>query len=178
MKRTSLVSIVGVLMLVVLGCKSKIDKSLELIQPYEKYFMDKSIVLDSIPVGFEKKLADFTKEFHNYSKSAQYLYTAAYVAEKRGKVREAAEYAAMYVDQYPSEKKHRMESAMVAAHYFETMANYESALKYYDILTKEFSNEQIGVQAKQTAEMIRKGAITPEQQLEYMIQKSQKDSAK
>lgn len=173
MKMIKLATITSVFALALIGCKSKIDKSLELISPYEKFFIGKSIVLDSLPMGFEKKLADFSKEFKKYSKSSQYIYTAAYIAEKRGKVREAAEYSAIYVDEYPTEKLHRMESAMVAAHYFETMEKYEQALKYYDILTKEFPNHQIGQQAKSTAEMIRKGAVTPEQQLEMMIQKNQ-----
>ena len=168
-----LATIICVIVLALIGCKSKIDKSLEVISPYEKFFIGKSIELDSLPMGFEKQLADFSNEFKKYSKSSLYIYTAAYIAEKRGKVREAAEYSAIYVDEYPSEKLHRMESAMVAAHYFETMAKYEQALKYYDILTKEFPNHIIGQQAKSTAEMIRKGAITPEQQLEMMIQKNQ-----
>lgn len=169
--------LLGVLMVVAVGCKSKIDKALELISPYEKYFMGEKMVLDSIPMGFESKLASFAKEFKQYSKSPQYLYAAAYIAEKRNKIREAAEFSAMYVDGYPKETKHRMESAMVAAHYFENMQKFDLALKYYDILTKEFSSHEIGKQAKFTAEMIRKGAVTPEQQLQMMLEKSSKDSA-
>ena len=167
-----------VLVISVFGCKSKIDKAIENIAPYEKYFMGDMIKVDSLPVGFEKKLGDFAKEFKQYSKSPKYIYAAAYLAEKRGKIREAAEYAAMYVDEYSSEKSHRMESAMVAAHYYETLSKYELALKYYDLLAKEFSKHPIGEQAKYTAEMIRKGAITPEQQLEYMQSKAALDSAK
>lgn len=67
---------------------------------------------------------------------------------------------------------------MVAAHYFETIEKYELALKYYDLLAKEFSKNPVGEQAKFTSEMIRKGAITPEQQLEYMQSKAAADSAK
>lgn len=173
---TAVLLFVGVIS--IFGCKSKIDKAIENIAPYEKYFMGDVIKLDSLPVGFEKKLADFAKEFKQYSKSSKYIYAAAYMAEKRGKIREAAEYSAIYVDEYATEKNHRMESAMVAAHYYETMSKFELALKYYDLLAKEFPNQPIGGQAKFTAEMIRKGAITPEQQLEYMQSKAAADSAK
>lgn len=168
--------LLGVLTVFALGCKSKIDRALELITPYEKYFMGSKVVLDSIPMGLESKLSAFSKEFKQYSKSPQYLFAAAYIAEKRGKIREAADFSAMYVDEYPNEKKHRMESAMVAAHYFENMQKFDLALKYYDILTKEFSTHEIGKQAKFTAEMIRKGAVTPEQQLQMMLERASKDS--
>ncbi len=164
--------------LLIVGCKSKIDKAIENIAPYEKYFMGDVIKVDSLPVGFEKKLADFAKEFKQYSKSSKYIYAAAFLAEKRGRFKEAAEYSAIYVDDYSNEKSHRMESAMVAAHYFETIEKYELALKYYDLLAKEFSKNSVGEQAKFTGEMIRKGAITPEQQLEYMQSKAAADSAK
>lgn len=164
--------------LLIVGCKSKIDKAIENIAPYEKYFMGDVIKVDSLPVGFEKKLADFAKEFKQYSKSSKYIYAAAFLAEKRGRLKEAAEYSAIYVDDYSNEKSHRMESAMVAAHYFETIEKYELALKYYDLLAKEFSKNPVGEQAKFTGEMIRKGAITPEQQLEYMQSKAAADSAK
>jgi tetratricopeptide (TPR) repeat protein len=177
-----IVRFIGVLLFVatftLFGCKSKIDEAIENIAPYEKYFMGDVMKVDSLPVGFEKKLADFVKEFKQYSKSSKYIYAAAYLAEKRGKIREAADYAALYVDDYASEKSHRMESAMVAAHYYETMGKYELALKYYDLISKEYPKNPVGEQAKFTSEMIRKGAITPEQQLEYMQLKIAADSSK
>lgn len=73
--------------LLIVGCKSKIDKAIENIAPYEKYFMGDVIKVDSLPVGFEKKLADFAKEFKQYSKSSKYIYAAAFLAEKRGRLK-------------------------------------------------------------------------------------------
>ena len=58
-----LATIICVIVLALIGCKSKIDKSLEVISPYEKFFIGKSIELDSLPMGFEKQLADFSNEF-------------------------------------------------------------------------------------------------------------------
>jgi hypothetical protein len=58
------------------------------------------------------------------------------------------------------------------------MGKYELALKYYDLISKEYSKNPVGEQAKFTSEMIRKGAITPEQQLEYMQLKIAADSSK
>ena len=161
-----LVLAIGVTMF---SCKSKLDKSLDLIIPYEKY-IDGKLILDSIPQQFDTVLYRFVQDFPQHNKSIQYLYAASQIAEKRGNGPKAAEYSAFYIDQYPSEKKYRMELAVVAGHYYEMNTQFEKALKYYDILANEFPNEPIAKQAAVTAKMIRLGLVTPEQQLEYLKQ--------
>ena len=58
-----IVRFIGVLLFVatftLFGCKSKIDEAIENIAPYEKYFMGDVMKVDSLPIGFEKKLAYF-----------------------------------------------------------------------------------------------------------------------
>lgn len=164
---------VGVLMSAVMlfstSCKSKLDKSLEVITPFEKY-IDQKLVLDSIPQNFDTVLYRFVLDFPKHNKSITYLYAASQIAEKRGNGPKAAEYSSYFVDQYPQESKHRMEMAVVAGHYYEMNTQFDKALKYYDLLVKEFPNEQISKQAAVTAKMIRLGLVTPEQQLEYLKQ--------
>jgi hypothetical protein len=166
-----LIAVLSVISIVVAlsSCKSKLDKSLELITPFEKYITGK-LVLDSIPQQFDTVLYRFVQDFPKHNKSISYLYAASQIAEKRGNGPKAAEYAAFYIDQYPSEKKYRMELAVVAGHYYEMNTQFEKALKYYDILANEFPAEPIAKQAAVTAKMIRLGLITPEQQLEYLKQ--------
>lgn len=153
------------------GCQSKLDLRLAEIEPAKK-FMSTKLILDSIPSNYDALLYRFAIDFPKYSESPRFLYAAGQIAERRKNGLRAAEYAAKFIELFPNEKKMRMEMAMVAGHYFEQHGEYEKALHFYEILKKEFPNEEIGKQAATTIEMIHAGAITPEEQLDYLIKKN------
>ena len=64
-----LIAVLSVISIVVAmsSCKSKLDKSLELITPFEKYITGK-LVLDSIPQQFDTVLYRFVQDFPKHNK--------------------------------------------------------------------------------------------------------------
>ena len=158
-------------MLLLQSCQSKLDKRMAEIEPAKK-FISTILILDSIPSNYDALLYRFAVDFPQHPESPQFLYAAGQIAERRKNGLRAAEYSAKFIELYPKETKRRMEMAMVAGHYFEQNGEFEKALKFYEILKKEFPKEDIGKQAATTIEMIHAGAITPEEQLDYLIKKS------
>jgi len=56
--------------------------------------------------------------------------------------------------------------------------HWTKALKYYQRLAKEFGNEEVGKQAIVMIDMLNLGLTTPEAQMNYILHKAAKDSAK
>jgi tetratricopeptide (TPR) repeat protein len=82
----------------------------------------------------------------------------------------------MYVAHYP--KGQYLFPAMVAAaHNYEKIGQFDKAIIYYDKAALQDPNSTLGKQCAQTSAMLKKGLITPEQQLDYILQNS-KDTVK
>jgi hypothetical protein len=90
----------------------------------------------------------------------------------------AAEYSEYYIEQFKPTGKPLMEMLVVASHYYEQGGALDKALKYYQRLAKEFGNEEVGKQAIVMIDMLNLGLTTPEAQMNYILQKAAKDSAK
>jgi hypothetical protein len=58
----------------------------------------------------------------------------------------------------------------MGAHHFEQHQVFDQALKLYKVIVNEFPEEDIAEQAEQMIYFIEKGLITPEQQLNYLLE--------
>lgn len=150
------------------SCQSKIDEELGQITPFEK-FLAPNMVFDSLPGNADSLLYQFAKSHPKHHKSEIYAYYSTIILEKRKRGLKAAEVAEFYVDHYTVDKQRRMEQAMVAAHYYEVHGVLDKALKHYEILNKEYEGQEVGKQAERMIFFIKKGIVTPEDQLEYML---------
>lgn len=125
--------------------------------------------LYSIPDSLVKKMRDFAVAFPQYPKSEQYLYRATQLAEKGGRFFETAKWCEEYLKYYPK-GRFRNEALLAAAVNFEKCGTVDKAIEYYEKCAAEFPDATVAKQSKQSVALLKKGLVTPEQQLEYLIQ--------
>lgn len=140
----------------------------------DKFVADK-IQIDKVPDSMAKPMHDFAVAFPSHPKSEHYLYAATLLSEKSGRYFETAKWCEEYAKLFPKGKFFK-DAVVAAGHNFEKSAVFDKAIEFYDKAFKEFPNTKIGEDSKRIADMLRKGLITEEQQLEYLIQ--QMDSSK
>ena len=89
---------------------------------------------------------------------------------------QAAQWAEVYLETFKKSQNHRVDMYVMAAHHYEQHQVLDRALELYKNFIKEFPKHEIAPQAKQMVEFIEKGLVTPEQQLEYLLNKKQPQS--
>ena len=151
------------------GCQNEIDIDLARIGEFENQLKN-PILLDSLPYNADSLLMEFVSKYPKNPKSESYCYYASAITETRGMHLRAAQLAEYYLNNFKGTRERRMEQAVVAAHYYEKQQVFDKALIHYKYLSDSFSNLPVGVQAKQMVVFIEKGLLTPEQQLEYILQ--------
>lgn len=161
--------LLGWTLIFLVGCQSEIDKDLANIVKFE-HQLKHPIALDSLPYNADSLLMEFAKKYPKNPKSESYCYFAAAITETRGMHLRSAQLAEYYLNNFTGTRERRMEQAVVAAHYYEKQQVFDKALTHYRFLADSFSNLPVGVQAKQMVFFIEKGLLTPEQQLEYILE--------
>lgn len=159
------------LSVVILACQTDMDKKLSVIQPYLTQVQD-SMNVNRIPDSMAVHFQQFSAKYPQHKASEKLLYAATLIAERSGRYFECAKWCEMYVAHYPK-GKYVFASMVAAAHNYEKTDQFDKALEYYDKAALMEPNSTMGKQCAQTSAMIRKGLITPEQQLEYILQNSQ-----
>lgn len=167
-------SILCVMSVLIIACQTEMDKKLAIIQPYMPQVQD-SMKVNRIPDSMAVHFQQFAAQFPQYKASEKLLYVSTLIAERSGRYFECGKWCEMYVAHYP--KGQYVFPAMVAAaHNYEKIGQFDKAIKFYDLAALKDPNSTLGKQCAQTSAMLKKGLITPEQQLEYVLQ-NQKDTA-
>jgi len=162
-------------MLVLLfACTSKQDKMAAALSNVDA-FLTPNLQLDKIPDSLSRKMHDFAMAYPQNPRSEEYLYRATQMAEMKGKFFETAKWCEDYTVTYPK-GKYLLGAITAAAANYEKTGTYEKALFFYKRLYTEYPKSNLANDAKRTVEMINKGLVTPEQQLEYILNKNAKDS--
>jgi tetratricopeptide (TPR) repeat protein len=168
-------SILCVFSVLFISCQTEIDKKLSVIQPYLSQVQD-FMKVNRIPDTMALHFQQFAAQFPQHKASEKLLYAATLLAERSGRYFECGKWCEMYVAHYP--KGQYLFPAMVAAaHNYEKIGQFDKAIIYYDKAALQDPNSTLGKQCAQTSAMLKKGLITPEQQLDYILQNS-KDTAK
>jgi tetratricopeptide (TPR) repeat protein len=76
----------------------------------------------------------------------------------------------------PTKGKYLFGATVAAAHNYEKVGGYEKAIEYYEKAAKQQPGSPLGKQCAQTVVMLKKGLVTPEQQLEFILNQN-KDTA-
>lgn len=163
-------SIVITLSVLFIACQTELDKKLSLIQPYMKQVQD-SMNVSGIPDSMAGHFQQFAAQFPQHKSSEKLLYAATLMAERSGRYFECGKWCEMYVAHYPN-GQYVFASLVAAAHNYEKIEQFDKAIEYYDKAAKKDPNSTLGKQCAQTSAMLKKGLITPEQQLEYILQNS------
>lgn len=156
------------------SCTTDMDRKLKPISSFDR-FLSPSIVADSLPDSLARHLQGFAMAYPKHKNSEQYLYAATLLSERAGRPFETAKWCEAFVAHYPGSKWLKP-ATVAAAHNFEKTGVYDKAIKFYDMAASQQPDTDIGKQCAQTAKMLKRGLITPEQQLEYILNK-QKDTA-
>mgnify|MGYP006273161677 FL=1 len=159
----------GLILLV--GCTSKFDRDFEKVSNYEALIVPK-VQWDRLPDSSVGALMTFAKAHPEYKNSSDFVYVCTKLAERQGFGFKAAEYSEYYIEQFKPKGKPLMEMLVVAAHYYEQGGVIEKALKYYQRLASEFSEEEVGKQAIVMVNMLSLGLTTPEAQMQYILKKA------
>ena len=157
------------LTLAALCCNSEIDRQLKEIDSLYPY-IEPSIVLDSLPRSTDSLLMAFGKQHPKHKRSENFVHRAIDIKLKKGMHLQAAKWAVYYLETFKSNPTHRLENAVMGAHHFEQHQVFDQALKLYKVIVNEFPEEDIAEQAEQIIYFIEKGLITPEQQLNYLLE--------
>jgi hypothetical protein len=146
--------------IVFLSCQTDLDRKLGLIQPYLSQVQD-SMNVNRIPDSMANHFQQFAAQYPQHKASEKLLYASTLIAERSGR----------HVAHYP--KGQYVYPAMVAAaHNFERTEQFGKAIEFYDKAALTQPESILGKQCAQTSAMLKKGLITPEQQLEYILNHS------
>jgi hypothetical protein len=156
--------------IVFLSCQTDLDRNLGLIQPYLSQVQD-SMNVNRIPDSMANHFQQFAAQYPQHKASEKLLYASTLIAERSGRYYECGKWCEMYVAHYP--KGQYVYPAMVAAaHNFERTEQFGKAIEFYDKAALTQPESILGKQCAQTSAMLKKGLITPEQQLEYILNHS------
>jgi len=157
------------------ACNSNIDKETAYINSFYGH-VTPQLKLDSLPPNADSALWNFAENNPKNSKSDTFAYQAIQIKIARNMTLQAAKWAEVYLETFKKSKNHRIDLYVMAAHYYEQHEVFDRALDLYKKFIAEFPEHEIAPQARQMIEFIEKGLITPEQQLEYLINKRQPQS--
>ncbi len=163
-------SILLVLSALIMACQTEMDRKLELIKPYMAQVQD-SMNVSRIPDSMAGHFQQFAARFPQHKSSEKLLYASTLIAERSGRYFECGKWCEMYVAHYP-QGQYVFASMVAAAHNYEKIEKFDKAIEYYDKAASKEPNSTLGKQCAQTSAMLKKGLITPEQQLEYILQNS------
>jgi tetratricopeptide (TPR) repeat protein len=152
------------------SCQTELDKKMAMINPFLAQVQD-SMNINRIPDSMANHFQQFAAQYPQHKASEKLLYAATLIAERSGRYFECAKWCEMYVAHYP--KGQYVFPAMVAAaHNYEKTEQFEKAIDYYDKAALREPESKLGKQCSQTSAMLKKGLVTPEQQLEYILNHS------
>lgn len=157
------------------SCNSNIDKEMAYIESFYS-FVSPKIQVDSLPRNADSALWAFAINNPNNKQSDTFAYQAIQIKLAENMTLQAAQWAEIYLEKFKNSQNHRIDLYVMAAHHYEQHQVFDHALALYKAFIKEFPKHEISAQAKQMIEFIEKGLITPEQQLEYLLQKQQNPS--
>ncbi|PHX92310.1 MAG: hypothetical protein CK532_03625 [Flavobacteriales bacterium] len=155
----------------IVSCRSDFDTAYQKVEAYETLIIP-HIQFEKIPDSACNILMSFAKDYPKYKHSSDFVYVSTKLAERQGFSLKTAEYSEFYLQQYKPTGKLLMEMMLVAAHNFEQGGGYANALIYYKRLASEFSDKEIGKQAIVMIEMLNLGIKSPEEQMNYCINRN------
>jgi len=162
-------------LLLLSACNSNIDKETSYIKSFYGN-VTPQLKLDSLPANADSALWNFAQNNPKNPKSDTFAYQAIQIKIARNMTLQAAKWAETYLNTFNKSKNHRIDLYVMAAHYYEQHEVFDRALDLYKKFISEFPEHEIAPQARQMIEFIEKGLTTPEQQLEYLINKKQPQS--
>lgn len=162
--------ITALLAIAIASCTSNVDKELDQINSFYSFVQPK-IVIDSLPPNADSALWAFAIANPKNPRADTFAYQSILIKVARNHTLQASQWAEVYLEKFKNSKNHRAELHILGAHYFEQHQVFDRALALYKSFLKEFPDHEMAQQAKQMIEFIEKGLITPEQQLEYLLQK-------
>jgi len=168
-------SILFMLSLLFVACQTEMDKKLSVIQPYIGQVQD-SMNVNRIPDSMAVHFQQFAAHFPQHKASEKLLYAATILAESSGRYFECGKWCEMYVAHYP-QGRYLFPAIVAAANNYERTGQFDKAIQYYDKAALQNPGSTLGKQCAQTSAMLKKGLITPEQQLYYILQQTT-DTAK
>ena len=157
------------------ACSGNIDKEMDYIESFYDY-VSPQIRLDSLPQNADSALWHFAQSNPQNRRSDTFAYQAIQIKLAKNMSLQAAQWAEAYLEKFKKSPNHRVDLYVMAAHHYEQHQVFDRALDLYKGFIKEFPDHEIAPQAKQMIEFIEKGLITPEQQLEYLLNKKQPQS--
>lgn len=160
----------GILAITLAACTSKVDKELVQINRFYR-FVQPQIVIDSLPQNADSALWAFAIANPKHPQADTFAYQSILIKIARNHTLQASQWAEVYLEKFQTSANHRAELHIMGAHYYEQHQVFDRALVLYESFLKEFPEHEMAPQAKQMIEFINKGLITPEQQLEYLLQK-------
>lgn len=168
--------ILGLSILTFLGaCNSNIDKELTYINSFYG-MVSPTLKIETLPENADSALWAFALTNPKNSRSDTFAYRAIQIKLARNRALQAAQWADVYLETFKKNTNQRIDLYIMAAHHYELHQVYDRALDLYKKFILEFPDHEIAPQAKQMVEFIEKGLVTPEQQLEYLLNKKQPQS--
>jgi outer membrane protein assembly factor BamD (BamD/ComL family) len=152
------------------ACSSNVDKETDYINTFYSNVSPK-LILDSLPANADSALWAFAQANPKNKQSDTFAYQAIQIKLARNMTLQAAQWAEVYLETFKKSQNHRVDLYVMAAHHYEQHQVFDRALELYKNFINEFPNHEIAPQAKQMVEFIEKGLVTPEQQLEYLLNK-------
>lgn len=125
--------------------------------------------LAAIPDSISKTMHDFGLEFPAHPRSEYYLYASTIMAEKNARFFETAKWCEDYIKTFPK-GRFRKDAFTAAAHNYEKTGSFNKAIEFYDSVAVNYPKTELGKGAKRIAGMLRKGLVTEEEQLQYLIE--------
>lgn len=165
---------VGILGLVT-ACQSKIDRELREINSFYQHVRP-ALNLDSLPSNADSLLWEFALQNPKHPQSDTFAYQSIQIKLAKNLTLKAAQWAEVFLETFKNSRNHRVDLYIMSAHYYEQHEVYDRALAQYEAFVNEFPDHEMAPQAKQMIVFIKKGLVTPEQQLEYLLQNSQNAS--
>lgn len=131
-----------------------------------------------IPDSLASKMHQFALQFPAHPKSEEYLYKATLISEHSGRKFEVAKWCEDYLKQYPS-GKYASEATFAAANNYMETGTVAKAIEFFTRMYTKYPKSSLADQCRKTAQMLKLGLVTPEQQFNYMMnQKAKQDSAR
>lgn len=168
--------ILPMILIALFSCTSRQDKLAAELSKIDVYLKPKP-QFDKISDSMARQMHNFALEFPQNPKSEEYLYASTHVAEMRGRFFETAKWCEDYIKTYPK-GKYVYEAITAAGANYEKSGTLDKAIEFYTRLYTQYPKSPLAEPAKQNVKMLKMGLVTPEQQLEYLINSKAKDSVK
>lgn len=167
-----------------MGCEAKIDKEFKKVSPYMG--LVERAHFDSLPDSAANLMMAFVHEFPEHPQSKKMTVAAFRIAEKKGWMAKASEWAQFYLDTYKPSGEKLLEMLVLASFYHEQVGLYDKAIVNYKRVKNEFKADTLQngfrnlyEQSQIMLEMLDKGIVDPEKQSEYLMDRmNSTDTAK